>query len=943
MSTRSPSTTHSLLLIALGSLFLGPAACHEFDIPLPDCSLADLDDDGYFRAYDHESLFLYEVGEYVDGERPPLCDAEGETELLRDTLVDCDDADPEINPGADELCDGIDNNCDGLIEQDVDGDGYMGTGTCADDCDDTNPEIHPGADESCNWIDDDCDGLIDNGFDGDGDGWTSCDGDCDDTATTVHPGADEGCDGLDTDCDGFLSAGEIDGDGDGFTSCGLGNGEQDCDDTRAEVHPGAEELCDGLDTDCSGSLDLNEVDSDGDSVFACEDCDDTDPDRAPRIPEWCDGKDNDCDGVVDQGYDLDGDGWTSCSGDCDDSDDSIYPGAEERCNGVDDSCDDHPASDEADLDADGWYVCDGDCDDSDATIYPGAAESCNGLDDDCDGSVPSDEMDADADGASSCAGDCDDGDPVANQHDLDADGWTPCDGDCDDLDASLNLLDADGDGVTTCGGDCDDLDAAFSPLVGESCNEIDDDCDGLVDEDFADENGDGIADCIEICDGIDNDGDGGVDEGFTSGGLTGTWVSASAGSTDGVGTYLDPALTVQQAIARSLTDGACSILVEPGTYPDPIVLPATPVVIESTDGPELTILEGSTAGPILLADNGVGSDTVVDGFTFRDGALLDSAGTGEPTLRQGAAVQIYDASPTLSCNRFEDNQVADRGAAIYIEGGSPLIYDSLFMDNEALGAGGEDGGGAIYIAPSSTGGDVDPVIHGCTFLSNVSASHGGGVHAFEDTSLTVTASRFAGNVSDGMGGGLALSEADALVDGALFQGNLATSGGALISGTDFVTVTLAHLTVLENDAVSGYGGGVAFEADNTILSSSILGWPTGGGVIGWVTDDYAVEPVPTIEYSLFYDPTGASLYSNFGALSPPGSDGNISSDPHFAAYDADGDLLDDSLVLDTISPAIDAGDPADDLIDTDGSSSDMGGLGGLTPYEPVPTCFGSMP
>jgi hypothetical protein len=276
-----------------------------------------------------------------------------------------------------------------------------------------------------------------------------------------------------------------------------------------------------------------------------------------------------------------------------------------------------------------------------------------------------------------------------------------------------------------------------------------------------------------------------------------------------------------------------------------------------------------------------------------------------------------------------------------VEGGSPWILDSLFTANEAQGAGGEDGGGAIFIAPGTTG--AEPLIDGCTFLSNLSASHGGAVQASQGSALTLTASRFAGNQADGLGGGLALAEADAFVDGVLFQGNLAASGGAVLSATDLAEVTLAHLTVLENEAIAGYGGGVAFDASDTTLSSSILGWPAGGGVLGWVTDDYAVDPSPTVAYSLFWSPTGASLYSNFATLSPPGQDGNVLADPDFTAFDADGDLLDDDLTPLAGSPALDAGDPAADWDDADGTRSDMGGLGGPTPYEPVPTCFGSVP
>ncbi|MCK6502961.1 putative metal-binding motif-containing protein [Myxococcota bacterium] len=149
------------------------------------------------------------------------------------TAGDCDDADPTVYPGAEELCNGEDDDCDGVADppellppitcyRDADVDGWgtddMTFTSCAcpegyavqsSDCDDADPDAHPGAAEV--WydgLDQDCTGGDD--FDADGDG-SRLEEDCDDGDPSVHPEAEEVCgNGFDDDCDGLPGACGID-------------------------------------------------------------------------------------------------------------------------------------------------------------------------------------------------------------------------------------------------------------------------------------------------------------------------------------------------------------------------------------------------------------------------------------------------------------------------------------------------------------------------------------------------------------------------------------------------------------------------------------------------------------------------------------------------------------------------------------------------------------
>ena len=454
-------------------------------------------------------------------------------------LGDCDDLDPNIFPGEQEVCDQRDQDCNGLVDDglpqhpvylDADGDGFGDDAitwlTCmtppdaselGGDCDDLDPTSFPGEPEVCDQRDQDCNGLVDDGlplftvyFDDDGDGfgddsisWITCTipadasdlgGDCDDQSPVVYPGAVVDAtdaqaidDGVDNDCDG-LDECWADGDDDG--------------------HPGMplQPVAD-LSGDCSGP---------GEAPDVAMDCDDADPTVSPGRPEVVgDLVDQDCRPGNECYVDLDDDGYAAIDLD---GTPLLTGGANNDCSGVGLG--------------DGGTLP-GDCDDVDLDVNPGEPEICDLADQDCDGGI--DEglleiptyIDADGDGFGldasetlSCeglpdrtavGGDCDDAAVAVYPGALET-----CDGQDEDCDSLIDEgFDQDGDGFTSCGGDCADTDAAVSPGLYDGCDEagVDQDCDGTNGEDaspndypmwFEDQDGDGygggldgVAACVQ--------------------------------------------------------------------------------------------------------------------------------------------------------------------------------------------------------------------------------------------------------------------------------------------------------------------------------------------------------------------------------------------------------------------------------------------------------------
>ncbi|HIA01219.1 MAG TPA: hypothetical protein EYN66_04820, partial [Myxococcales bacterium] len=478
---------------------------------------------------------------------------EGFPDLDGDSLADCVDEDDD----GDTVNDDIDNcpvtantaqtdsDKDGIgdaCEDDSDGDGDPDLTDCAP----LDNAVHHGAQELCNGADENCNGIVDEGYpDIDGDAVANCidsddDGDGVDDEFDNCP-TEKNADQGDLDEDKLGNACDTDDDGDGDPDA------LDCAPMNAAVNHNATESCNGIDDDCNGvadgenaeGCDIYYFNKDGDgygqaAVKKClcgaappysatqgGDCNDNNPAIFPGATEVCNLKDDNCDDQVDEGAAVgcqdawkDGDGdnygkgeaecvcpgtpdYASQGGDCNDGDTNVHPNALETCDEKDNDCDKLTDEENAvgckthfqDEDKDGFgkstvqaclcapvddftTLAGGDCDDDDPERFPGNTESCDGKDNNCNGQV-------------------DEGVLKTWFVDEDDDGWG----------ATYNQQEEciKPEGFVAKAGDCNDFNTNINPSQKEACNDIDDDCDGQDDNgletqtSFKDNDGDGFA------------------------------------------------------------------------------------------------------------------------------------------------------------------------------------------------------------------------------------------------------------------------------------------------------------------------------------------------------------------------------------------------------------------------------------------------------------------
>jgi len=265
--------------------------------------------------------------------------------------------------------------------------------------------------------------------------------------------------------------------------------------------------------------------------------------------------------------------------------------------------------------------------------------------------------------------------------------------------------------------------------------------------------------------------------------------------------------TIQTAIS-SVANGD-TIIVRSGIYTENLDFMGRGIIVKSEKGPEYTIIDGSMAGSVVIFVNQEGLDSVLDGFTIKNGS-----GTLINTYQHcGGGIYCFFASPTIINNIIEENVVDAFGGGIYCDNSSPDINFNRVRFNFS----GDDGAGVACWNWSN------PVIDQNIVRENSTSAGGSGVDCVNYSTPVISSNRIVSNMAPvGDGGGIRCSfHSDATIINNVIALNFVGGGGGGVSSY-LSSLTITNNTIAGNVATGGGGGVSAFYDSFLMITNTIL-------------------------------------------------------------------------------------------------------------------------
>src|SRR5262245_13671160 len=356
--------------------------------------------------------------------------------------------------------------------------------------------------------------------------------------------------------------------------------------------------------------------------------------------------------------------------------------------------------------------------------------------------------------------------------------------------------------------------------------------------------------------------------------------------------------TIQAAIDAA--NNGDTVQVAPGTYIENLNFHGKAIQVSSEAGAQVTVVDGNQAGPVVTFVSGEGAQSVLRGFTLRNG----KAGVS-PALR-GGGIRIENSSPTIIGNVITSNTAGDGGGGISSSFGSPLIQENVITNNGQIpGWSGGVGGGGVAIGGASSAQLLKNTISGNSW----SSASGGGVTLFAAGTPSLQNNFITNNTAFSQGGGVwIVNYSDASIVQNIIVGNSASTGGGVYwlvpsgrRGPFLINNTISGNNSAQGSAVFADGFDAQAQLTNNILAST----NTQTAVVCGTFDASA----PIFRFNVVVSTSG--LAYGGACTDQTGSNGNISADPQFVGAAAG------NFHLQGGSPAIDSGTangaPATDL------------------------------